>query len=240
MFTQLRCIALRTTKYDDRHSILSAWSVERGRIGFLIPSGASREACRRRALLMPLSLFEGVADIRPGRDLYNLRDVRPLAVLPGLSADPAKAVVAMFLAEFLEKVLRDTPPDGSLAQFVFESVVKLDSLGPRAVASFPIVFLTRLSAFFGIEPDWSAWRPGMVLDMTDGVYRATPPLSGRWLSPEESAVAVTVQRMSFETASRLRLTRILRRNILDAILQYYSMHLAPFELQSLQVVRDLL
>ena len=62
MYQQLRCVALRTIKYDDRRSIVSAWSEQLGRVSFIVPDGASREARRRRALLMPLSLFEGVSE----------------------------------------------------------------------------------------------------------------------------------------------------------------------------------
>lgn len=239
MLATLRCIALRTLKYDDRHSIVSAWSAERGRISFLVPAGASREASRRRALLMPLSVFECVADIRPGRELYNIRDVRPAAVLPSLSGDPAKAVVALFVAEFLEKVLRQTPPDGRLADFIFGAVERLDRLNARGTASFPIVMLARLTAFFGIEPDHTAWRPGAVLDITEGVYRQTPPLTGEWLTPAETKAAHAVQRLTFDTAERLPLSRQLRRAALEGLLRYYALHLAPCTLKSLDVVYEL-
>lgn len=240
MLIPLRCIALRAVKYDDRHSILSAWSIERGRVTFLIPGGSTREAARRRALLMPLSLFEGVADFRPGRDILNIRDLRPHKILPSISASPSKSVVAIFLAEFLDKTLRDSPPDENLSRFIFDSVGILDSLPARGVASFPIVFLARLSAFFGIEPDSSAWQPGRFLDMTEGIYRQSPPLKGAWLPPEEARLAATVQRLTYATASRFPLKRETRRAIIDRLLQYYAIHLAPIELRSLPILRDLL
>lgn len=241
MYDHLRCIALRTVKYDDRRVIVTAWSAERGRIGLLVPSGPSREACRRRAIMMPLGLFEGEVDVRPGRELLNIRDVYPMAVLPSLNSSPAKAVVAMFLAEVLDKVLRETPPDGLLAEYIFTAVTKLDAMTLRGVGNFPAVFLCGLGRFLGIEPDVGSWSPGKGLDMTDGIYRNSAPTSGRWLNPEEAAVGAMVQRMTFDTGSRLALPRQLRRIILDRILEYYTIHLAPMDsLRSLAVVRDLL
>ncbi|MDE6153062.1 MAG: recombination protein O N-terminal domain-containing protein, partial [Muribaculaceae bacterium] len=53
MYTTLDCIALRTVRHSDRHSILSAYTRQRGRMSFLIPAGNGREATRRRAMLMP-------------------------------------------------------------------------------------------------------------------------------------------------------------------------------------------
>lgn len=241
MFEHLRCVALRTVKYDDRHNIVTAWSVERGRVGLLVPTGASREAARRRALMMPMALFEGEADVRPDRDLFNIRDVKPLAVLPAISSSPSKTVVAMFLAEVLEKILRDSPPDLHLSEFIFKSVVTLDSLGQRGTANFPLVFLCRLGGFLGIEPDSSTWSHGMVLDMSGGVYRSSVPLNGRWLEADETAVASMIQRLTYDTAGRLALPRQLRRSVLDRILEYYTIHHAPLDsLRSLPVLRDLL
>ena len=71
MLRSLHCVALRTIKYNEKHSILSAYSLELGRVSFLLPAGSGREAARRRALMMPLGTFECVADIRHGQDIYN-------------------------------------------------------------------------------------------------------------------------------------------------------------------------
>ena len=65
MFEPLNCIALRTVKYSDRNSILSVYTRQHGRMGLLVPAGASKAAARTRALSMPLATFDCVADIRP-------------------------------------------------------------------------------------------------------------------------------------------------------------------------------
>ena len=240
MYTHLKCIALRTVKYDDRRSIVSVWTAERGRLGLLVPAGASREASRRRALMMPLGLFEGEADIRPGRELFNIHDVKPLAVLPSLSDSPAKAVTALFLAEVLDRILRDTPPDPALSRFIFESVVRLDSMNPRGAANFPLVFLARLTAFLGFEPDLSTWRKGRVFDISGGCYRPSAPISGKWLDAEEAAVAAMVQRLDFDSAQRFPMPRSVRREIISRLLEYYSIHHVPMaSIHSLPVLIDL-
>ena len=241
MYSSLHCIALRTVKYDDRRSIVTAWSAERGRVAFLVPSGASREARRRRALMMPLSLFEGEADIRPGHDLLSLRDVRPSRVLASLSGDPAKAVVAMFLAEVLERVLREAPADSLLTEFIFQSVGALDGL-ERAVgvANFPLVFLYKLGRFLGIEPDAGLWRPGRIFDLQGGQFRASAPLQGRWIEADEARFVHLLGRLDYSTASRLGIPRGDRRKALDTILEYYSLHYVRLtDLHSLPVVQEI-
>ncbi len=237
----LHCIALRTIKYSDRQSIVSAWSAELGRVGLLVPAGAGREARRLRALTMPLAAFEGVVDVRPGRDLYNIKDVRPIGAAMDLGADPAKAVVAMFLAEVLERVLRESPPDNLLSQFLFESVAALDAeIRPVGVANFPVYFLFKLGHFLGISPDESEWAEGRYFDMMDGRFRSSLPSHGRALLPGDARYVALLGRLTKETMSHIPVPRDVRRRILSLIIDYYTIHYTSLaDLRSLAVVSEI-
>ena len=238
MYESLKCVALRTVKYDDSRSITTAWSRERGRVSFIIPAGSGREAQRRRALMQPLCLFEGESDIRPGRELLTIRDVRPLYVLSDMCCDPAKAVVALFISEVLERVLRESAPDGRLTDFIFDAVTRLDAMRRQVgVANFPVLFMYKLGFFLGIEPDAGEWAPGRVLDMAEGRYRVSAPLQGRWLDATDTCAAVMLHRMSFAASARLGIPRAVRRRILDGIIEYYGLHHTPLDsLKSLPIV----
>ena len=85
----MHIIALRTIKHNERSSILTAFSLEAGRVAFALPAGGGREAIRRRALLMPLSAVECVADTRRGTDILLMHEPRPMSAAP--SAIHAKA-----------------------------------------------------------------------------------------------------------------------------------------------------
>lgn len=237
MYENLHCIALRTIKYDDRRSIVTAWSAERGRVSLTVPDGAGREARRRRALTMPLCLFEGVADIKPGAELVGMRDVRPSAVLSDMVCNPSKALVAMFLAEVLERLLRTASPEPGLTEFVFGGALRLDAMtSARGIANFPILFMYKLGRHLGIEPDGSTIGPGRVFDMQGGRWRVTAPTDSRWLDTPEAHGAALLHRMSFEASERLALPRQWRRKALELILEYYGMHYTSLaSLRSLQV-----
>lgn len=242
MLQTLHCIALRTIKYDDRRSILTAWSRENGRVSMMIQSGAGREAARRRALLMPMSLFEGISDLRPGKEITGLRDVRPMAVFADLHAHPVKSVLCMFLADFLETVLRPSPPDKLLTDYICDSVAALDGLqNPTAIANFHLYFLFHLGRFIGIEPDESSWQPGSVFDTQEGIFRTTAPLHNRYLEGNAAYAVFLLSRMHPENLHTFRFTRNERNAILDNILAYYTLHHTPVSnLTSLEVARAIL
>ena len=73
MQTNVHCIVLRNVRYSDTQTIVTVYSRELGRFSFLSPAGNTREAARRRALLMPLSEVEGVVISKTGRELMVMK-----------------------------------------------------------------------------------------------------------------------------------------------------------------------
>lgn len=239
MHRTLHCIALRTIKYNERHSILSAYSLETGKVSFLIPAGAGREAARRRALLMPLGLFECEAHLRHGQELYTMSQPRAEVALHGIHAHPVKSALAMFVAEVLGVVVRDSGPDELLYEFLRQSIERLNDASV-SVANFHICFLYRLGRFIGIEPDVTTYEPGRVFDMVDGTFRLTAPMHQHFLSPDESAVLAKLSRITFDNMHLYRFNRDNRRQLLAQMLEYYTLHYASLSsLKSLDVLTAL-
>lgn len=240
MKKELHIIALRTVRHTDRHSILTAYSLELGRVAFAIPAGAGREALRRRALLMPLALVECVADIRPGREVMIMHEPRAEEPLTSLRTNPVKSSLVMFIAEVLGVVLRDGPPDELSYAYIHNAVKLLDRLPTGSVANFHLMFLYGLGRFLGIEPDVSGYRQGMVFDMLDGRFRLSAPMHRHYLDPVQSGAVVALSRMNPANMHLFKMTRHERNQLLDGILQYYSLHYTGLQsLRSLDVLREL-
>lgn len=240
MFETLHCIALRTIKYSDSRSILSAWSAERGFISFAMPAGKGREAGRRRALTMPLAAFEGVCDIRGDRDLVFIRDLKPMSVGMAMISDPVKLAMALFLAEALEKILRNSTHDDALSLMIFDTVDALNAAGRRGVANFALWALYRLTVPLGIEPDMSDWQPQALFDLEAARWRMALPATNLTVTGDDAKAVRLLSRLTRDNIERLRLTRSDRRAMLDGILRYYDLHycrLTP--LNSLDVVTEL-
>lgn len=241
MYTSIHCIALRTVRHSDSKNILSVWSRELGRVSLIVPAGSGREARRRRALSTPLSTFEGECDVRPGRELLTVRDVRPMPGSLALSADPSKSFAAVFLAEALDLLLRRSERDDTLSDFLFGSLAVFARLeGAASSANFHLVFLYRLAGPLGIAPDVAEWREGYVFDMRDGVFRPSAPAHADYLLPTETSALVWLDRLNYRNMRVWRTGHGARNEILDRILRYYAIHLAPLTaLKSLEVLRAL-
>lgn len=240
MFETLHCIALRTIKYSDSRSILSAWSAERGYVSFAMPAGKGREAGRRRALTMPLAAFEGVCDIRNDRDVMFIRDLKPMHVGMAMISDPAKLAMALFLAEVFEKLLRNSQHDDALSLMIFDTVDALNRTNARGVANFALWTLYRLTVPLGIEPDMSDWRPLALFDLEAARWRMSLPTAGMSFGGDEAKAVRMLSRLNRDNIERLRMTREARRALLDGLLRYYDVHYCKVTpLHSLDVVSEL-
>lgn len=239
MYRTLNIIALHTTRYNDRHSILAAYSREMGRVSFLVPAGNGREAARRRALLMPLSPVECVAGITRPRHIHHARPTGHTAH----ARHPCRSdqgVVAMFVCEVAATVLREMPGDTPTYAFLLDTAMRLNDPA-TPTANFPIAFLYRLGTFIGIEPDVSSWSEGRVLDLVDGTFRATPPMHPHFLPAADSRVVATLSRISWDNLGAYKFTRAERARVLDTILGYYTMHYTNLSaLKSPDVLRSVL
>ncbi|MCM1355338.1 MAG: DNA repair protein RecO C-terminal domain-containing protein [Staphylococcus sp.] len=237
----LHLIALKTIKYSDTQTILTAYSREQGRVSLSLPSGTGKAAARMRALTMPLSVIECMGERRAGREIMPMRQVGRSLAMASLHSDTVKQMMAMFLAEILTVVLQGAEPDGALFDFLSDSIQILDEAdGPRT-ANFHLCFLFNLGRHLGIEPDVSTYSAGAILDMADGRWRRSAPLNRGYLLPDEAAAAFRLSRMTYANMGRFRFNRRQRNEILDKILEYYSIHYVSLrQLRSLEVVRSLL
>lgn len=239
MTRNLTLIPLRITPYSDKNSILSAYSREMGRVSCLLPAGAGRESRRRRALLMPLCPVRCQVSVSPGRDIMPMREPVAWPPLPLLSADPMRCVVALFISEVLQVVLRQNESEPALFDFLVDSAVRLNS-ADASIANFHVVFLLRLLGFLGVAPDLGGYCPGMVFDMADACFRTTAPLHGRFLMPDESAALNGIARINWGNSHLYKYTRAQRARVLEVILQYYTLHVADLSgLKSVDVLREL-
>lgn len=238
MLSPITCISLRTVKYSDSASIATIWTREFGRMSVSIPSGNGREAQRRRAIMMPLGTFEAIADIRPGRDISRIKDLRPIGY--GQILDPAASAIAIFLADFLYAALKDSGPDPALTDFLLEMSAELKKAKGNALANLHLSFLYKMSIFLGIEPDMGTYATGKFFDMREARFVATPPLHNHVLDPTKGQALRLLSRLTPRTLGLMRLNRAQRNEMLDLILEYYSLHYAKLNaLPSLSVVRDI-
>ena len=243
MFTPLHCVALRTVRHNDSHSILTVYSLERGRMALLLPMSAGAAAARQRALTMPMAEFECLVDVRSSREVHRFKEIKPL--IAGSHSDgynPVRNVQAFFLADFFGTVLREPEPDANIYRLVSETAAAISVTDGLRLANLHILAMIRAMRLLGVEPDAGTFSRGSFFDMMQGEWRRdiTAFNSNYCLDAEKSANAALLARMTAANYHLYRFTRRQRREVVEGMLRYFSLHgFGSMDLSSREVLFEL-
>ena len=239
MYEKLRGVVLNTIRYSDKHNIVHIYTDGRGLMSFAVPLGKTQAARMRNALLMPLSLVDLEAAVRPGRDLAVLREIHRNFPLATIYSDPVKNAISLFISELLAHVIQEPEGNDPLFRYIEQAVQLLEQL-PDHVANFHICFLYHLGAHLGIQPNVESHHDGYWFDMTDGVFVPAAVSGHMNLQPSEAQVIHLLSRMTFSNMAVFRFNREERNRVLDVIISYYRLHNAAIgTLRSPDILKQL-
>lgn len=241
MKEKISAIILGSIRHSDRHNVTNVFTRERGRMALLTPAGGGRSSRQSAARLLPLSVVEAQINVISGRDLCIPSGLSPLSVWKSIYVDPMKSAIAIFISEFLSRLLREAAPEESLWDFIRQSVAYLDAADhPVAIANFHIAFLVGMSHLTGIFPDTSGYVEGMEFDMAAGrmvyPFNASASRAAR-IDSIRSALLPKILRINYSNSSLFRFSSRERTELLSMMVRYFGVHFPGSDrLRSLDVL----
>lgn len=232
-------VVLRTLKYGDNSLIVDIYTATRGTVSFMVKLPKSRKATLKGVFFRPLSILEIDFDYRQKSALQRIRDVRFDYTYQSLPYDPYKSSIALFLAEFLCRVLKHEAGGGPLFSYILYSLQWLDA-SERAFSNFHLVFITRLTRFLGFYPNVEAWHEGDYFDMMNACFVPSRPFHHAYLEPKEAAAIPIFMRMNYDSMRFFAMNRRERERYIEVLNDYYRLHVPEFpELKSLDVLKEI-
>lgn len=244
MIERIEGIVTEIIRHTDRHNVVILYTRSRGRMAFLVPVGKSKTGRMRNAMLSYLAVWEADVNIRGNKELYTLHNIRPARLWKEVYSNPIKSSLLFFLTEFCNKLLRQYPADGRLWDFIVASMERLESLPVEKIANFHLTFLIRMLPIVGIEPAVDGWEPGKRFDVLSGEMTdsGNPSFLRRTvlLSEEESSLIPKLMRMNFRNMTCFRMRQQDRRELLQHLIEYYTIHLPlNSDFKTLEVLSEL-
>ena len=233
-----RGVVLHTLKYGDSSMVVHLLTDVVGRRSYMVQGVRStRGRGSKLALFQPMFAveFEGLES--PRRQMDSFREIRSGAVLRSVPFDVRKSTIALFMAEVLYRLVRESEPNGPLFDFVWGSVGALDAM-EEGVANFHLWFLANLSRFLGFYPG-NAYTAGAFFDIREGLYTKTPPPHAGYMSGEHARTLDDFIRCDVRCLGEIGLNRRQRVGFLDALLVYYGYHLDAIRaVQSVKILQE--
>jgi len=220
MRTKITGIVLSIVRHSDKHNVVSIYTPTHGRITCLAPAGGTRSKLPR---LMLLSTIDTEINITPTKEMYQLRSYSFAELRPSLYTDPMKMTLAMFLADFLNHLLRETQPDAGIWKFIQGSLSLLD-VAPLS-PNFHLVFISAIAPFVGIQPDLENCNTSNWFDLRAGRYTLRSPAAQRFPTSRQFALALAAVAPYL---LQCRLPEALRRAALPHPRRYPSLLCHPY------------
>lgn len=179
--------------------------------------------------------FEGLESSR--QQMHRFKEVRAGFSLQGIPFDVRKSTMALFMAEVLYRLVRESEANPALFDFVWSSVGALDTMDD-GVANFHLWFLANLSRLLGFCPG-NAYTEGAWMDIREGLYTILRPTHTSVMDQQCARMLDTLMGCDVRTLAQLGLNRTQRVDFLDAMLAYLGYHLdAVSAVQSVRILRE--
>jgi DNA repair protein RecO (recombination protein O) len=212
-------IVFRFVKYGDTSIIVTIFTSQFGLQAYIVNGVRSKSGKGRIALYQPLTLLDLVVYHKEQAAIMRIKEAKCIYPYQHISSDVRKTTIALFIEELINKTVKEEAHAAELCDFLTHSLIALDQTGSE---NFHLVFMVQLAKQLGFQPQ----TPAEVL-------------GGRVMDFEDESALKEVLNASY--SSRLSINNSQRRNVLDALLRFYSMHIENFgNMKSLSVLREIL
>jgi DNA repair protein RecO (recombination protein O) len=221
MLHKTRGIVFRFTKYAESSIIVTIFTEQFGLQTYIVNSARSKSGKGKIALYQPLTLLELVVYHKENANILRIKEVKCFHPYQTLTSDFRKSTIALFLNEIINRAVKEQSHTRELSNFLFDSFMVLDRL-VQNIENFHLVFLIQLSRHLG----FGAYQPGEIL---------TPFFN------DDQEEKILNQLLTVDYTTPVLMNQLHRRNLLDLLLRFYTLHIEGFgEIKSLAVVRELI
>lgn len=232
-------IVLSVSRYNDKYSIVHLFTRDFGRVPYLLPRANGKRSKINPSIFFPFALLELETEHLPLREIQRLKEAERSFPFHDVCTNVNKAAVAMFLSEFLSRVVRDTNDNVFLYEFLRHSAIFLEA-AHNGLPNFHLAFLSGLARFLGIYPNLENYTEGAYFDLLNGEFVTAAPQHPHFLSKQQSAFLCHFRKINYHNMHLFKLSRANRNMIIDVITTYYRLHTYDFPpLKSLEVLREI-
>jgi DNA repair protein RecO (recombination protein O) len=214
-------VVFRFTNYSESSIIVTIFTAAFGLQSYIVNGARGKSGKGKIALYQPLTLLDMVVYHRENATIFRIKEVKCIHPYQSISSDFRKSTIALFLAEIINKTVKEQSHAQELCEFLIQSFTHFD-LQQANIENFHLIFLIHLSQYLG-------FRPSSLSEL----------MGGNFAADEEQEILSKLLRANY--SDTILMTNLQRRNILDLLIRFYINHSDNFgELKSLSVVRELI
>ncbi len=242
MIQTTKGIVLRTTAYGETSVIALVYTELFGLQSYMVNGVRSvKKGNTKGNLFQPGAILEMEAYHNELRKLQRIKEARWHYIYRDVLFNVYKNVIVLFMAELLQKTIRQPEQNADLYNFIEDVFMELDRAGEKTAANYPLFLLVHLPELLGfrIRDNFSVATP--ILDLNMGQFTAATPDHHHYAEGSTAAlIGALLQVRHPSESAELVLNNALRRKIMDTLLEFYQLHIQDFSpMKSLPVLQDI-
>lgn len=219
MLHKTQGVVFRFIKYGETSIIVNIFTSLFGVQSYIVNGVRSKSAKSKIALYQPLTLLDLVVYYKENANLKRIKEIKCLHPYQTVTSDIRKSSIAMFIAEILNKTVKEESHAQELCDFIITSMIILDT--HEKTENFHLIFLLKLSRFLGFGPQF-----------------VNEVLGARFT--DQAIEKIIDQLLSADYTDNIPMTITQRREILELLVKFYADHIETVgELKSLAVLREI-
>ena len=233
-----RGVVLSTLKYGDKGMVAHLLTSAHGRQSYMVQGlGSRRGHGSKQALFQPMFALEFEGLESPRMQMHRFGEVHSGIVFRTIPFDVRKSTIAMFMAEVLYRLVRESEANAMLFDFVWGSVEALDEAAV-GVDNLHLWFVSNLCRFLGFSPG-NDYSPDAWFDIAEGHFTSARPPREYAVSQENALILRDMLECDVRYLSEIGLNRAQRVDFLAALMSYYGYHLDTINsVQSIRILRE--
>lgn len=233
-------IVLHTIKYSDSSIIVKIYTRHFGLQSYMVSGVRSKRSKNKATLFQPLALVDMVVSNTNKGGLQRISEITILHPYSEIPNDIVKSSIAIFLNEVLFKALREEHSDEDLFEFIKNSLLVLD-LKHDNCSNFHIFFMIQLSRFLGFYPQGRYTAETPIFDLREGCFISRLPGHFHYMTAENSMLLYNFIVANYETIHQLKITNSERKQLLQAMIVFYQLHISSFkEIRSQEILEEVI
>jgi DNA repair protein RecO (recombination protein O) len=236
-------IVLRSTKYGETSLVVTIFTELFGIQTYMVNGvRTSKKSASKANHFQPTAILELVVYHSENKSMQRIKEFSWAILYDKLLSDVIKNSVASFMAELIQKCLKQPEPNTDLFAFCEEAFLALDRADKIVAANFALFFTLHLAHFFGFRMTDNFNSEDSVLDLQEGIFINYQPTHPNFIDGKNAELTAQLLKvMQPGELEEFSLNGEIRRSLLLRYLEYYALHMHDFgQMKTLLVLHEVL
>lgn len=243
MTHKTRGIVLRSIKYGETSLVVTIFTEMFGIQTYMVNGvRISKKSAFKANHFQPSAILDLVVYHTDNKSMQRIKEFSWAVLYDKLLSDVIRNSIASYMAELLQKCLKQPEANEDLFTFCEASFSVLDQADKKITANFALFFTLHLAHFFGFRMTDNYDEETCFLDLREGIFISHQPEHPHFMDGKHAELTAQLLKvMQPEELEQFSLNGETRRLLLLKYLDFYALHIPDFgQMKTLLVLHEVL